>query len=171
MLRDAAARTKGVPAFRADLLGAAVNCERGAISAELLADLDGFAGEVSRLGDPVRELELALFTADLALSSDDPRPIALVAKRDGFIAKARESGPVLLGIALVLDHSASALAHDAIRLADTQSDFDLLCGASPREDRAQLCGILTTLRGATGSAEDRAKIAKASLQKLLTIPK
>ena len=171
MLHDAASRLKGVPALRADVLGAAVNCGRGAISAELLADLDGFATEITRLGDPVRELELALFTADLALSSDDARPIAIVARRDGFIARSRESGPVLLGIALVLDHVASALAHDPIRIAETRTDYELLCGTNPRDDRAELCGIVASLRSDTGAAEERAKTAKAALQKLLTIPK
>ncbi len=171
LLHDAAAHTKGVPAFRADLLGGAVNCNKGNISAEMLADLDGFATEIARLGDPMRELELALFATELTLTSNDVRPISLVVRRDGYLARGRDAGPLLLGIGLLLDHAASTLAHEPVRLSATQVDYDLLCGTMPRDDRAQLCGLISSLRKDTGDPDARAKTARSALERVMTIPK
>jgi hypothetical protein len=171
LLHDAASRTKGVPAFRADLLGGAVNCNKGNISAEMLADLDGFAAELGRLGDPMRELELALFAAELTLTSGDARPITVVVRREGYLSRSRDAGPLLLGMGLLLDHAASALAHEPVRLAPTQVDYDLLCGTMPRDDRATLCGLISGLRRDVGEPDARAKTARAALEKVMTIPK
>jgi hypothetical protein len=166
-MRKAAAQLDRVPTTRADLLSAIVNCSAGSVTSTLVADLSALDDEVRRIGDAKRQLEVGLFAAGLGLQHGEPGPLLALAKKPDFVARHREDGPAALGVALVLDHASSALAGQPIRLQETKPDVDLLCGAVPPRDRAELCRMLEVLRTPGRTADDRKKAAESTLRKLV----
>jgi hypothetical protein len=167
LVRGAAARLERAPALHADLMSVAVNCEAQTLSPALVTDLEALDKDLDRLGDPPRRLDVSLFAAKLALVHGSADPLRAVVDRPDFVSRARESGAGPLGLALLLDHAASALAGANVRVKATQDDVDLLCGRSPPADRLELCKLLDPLRNESSTADARKKAAEAALRKLL----
>ncbi|NUO47874.1 MAG: hypothetical protein HOV80_03350 [Polyangiaceae bacterium] len=167
LIRSAAARLDRVATTRADLLSAAVNCEANSISPALVTDIGSLDTEIDRIGDSSRQLEVSLFAAKLALTHGSNEPLAVLVGKPDFVSRQRETGPGPLGFALLLDHASSALAGQPIRIKETASDVELLCGRIPPPDRAELCKLLEPLRVEKAAAAERRKAAEAALRRLL----
>lgn len=164
-MRKATDQLAGVASLRADLLTAIVNCEVGGETAPLTADLTLLDAELSRVGDPSRQIQIGLFAAVLAMRRNEPVLIESIVQKPGFLASHREHGS-LLPIALTLDHVANALAGKEIDVQGTQRDMDFLCGLNDLPAGPDTCKTLRQLREPNADAAARRRVAEGVLTKM-----
>jgi len=164
-LRRAFSELDGAPAIRADLLAAIVNCEVGAETSVIAADLALLDAELRLLGDPSRELRSGLFAAALSAKRADASLLQGLTKQPDFVSRHREHGG-LLAFAVMLDQVGSALAGQPIDSERNKKDIELLCGLGDAPAGAELCKMLKQLRQSGLSTDDRKKIAEQTIEKL-----
>ncbi len=164
-LRLAAERLEGVPTSRADLLTAVVNCEAGAPVSVLSADLVDLDRALDEVGDPARQIQIGFFAAAVAQRRAEPPIAAAIVKKPDFVSKHRKDG-LVLALALLLDHLASALAGEAPDVQGTKRDMDLLCGAGDEPAGRDVCRSLASLRASGLDGSKRKRLAEEILEKL-----
>jgi hypothetical protein len=155
-LNSLADRMKGAPIARADLLTAFVNCSTGAQPSALAKALSSLDDELVEVGDPQRTASLALFAAGAGIKLGTWEPLEAIALKPGFVDRWQSSYPQAIGAALVLDHAATVLHGDPVRIEATQAQYDLVCGGMPASDRIVICKTLDSLRK-KGKPDDASK--------------
>lgn len=159
-----------LPGSRADMLSVAVNCAGADAGADLEKDLASLDAETRRLADPMRNLKVMLFAADLALRADRPALLLSLVRGPGFVDRFVPVSGNAAAFALVLHHAAFTLAGEAIDRAPTEAAFSLVCSSFPSPERALECEEVRALRDAGIAAETRKKLAKDAIGKLLQPP-
>jgi hypothetical protein len=130
-------------------------------------DLLALDVETRKLADPMRNLKVLLFAADLALRVDRPQILLPLVRAPGFVDRfLRMSGNAVAG-ALLLDHAARILSGERLDAAQTEGAFSLVCASFPSEERRAECDDLEALRSAARPADARKKLAKEALGRLL----
>lgn len=168
LLRRTAQQVPEAASLRADLYSSLLNCSKASVTETLLDDLVALDVEATKLGDTIRRLELASHAAALTLNLADPRPLAVVVRRPGFVEPTRQLGPRALGIALLLEQAGSVLEGKPLAPSQRAAEVELLCGPYPAADRKALCEQLTKLRSPELGAEPRKDLARATLSALLS---
>ncbi|MEZ4309901.1 MAG: hypothetical protein R3F14_17830 [Polyangiaceae bacterium] len=134
------------PWSRADMLVVAVNCTGAAGAADLESDLKALDDETRKLADPMRNLKVLLFAAELSLRADKPQLLLSLVRAPSFLDRfLRMHGNAVAG-ALLLHHTAHLLAAEPFDPAQTEGPFSLVCGAFPAADRRIECDDLKALR-------------------------
>ncbi|MFO0616144.1 MAG: hypothetical protein U0414_26360 [Polyangiaceae bacterium] len=154
------ATLKAVPSLRADLETVLVNCSTGAAPADLAQALSALDDDLVLVGDPTRSVNLVLFSAGASVKVGSWEPLEAIALKPGFLDRWEARAPESLFAGLVLDHAATILHGDAVRLDATAPSFDLICGGVPPPERAPICKLLEGLRKA-GKPDDALKKAAA----------
>lgn len=167
-----AARTLGrspalLPGLRSDMLAVAVNCAGADAGAEMEKDLLSLDEETRKLADPMRNLRVLLFAADLARSGGRPQILLPLVRSPGFVDRFLKISGNAVAAALVLHHAAHILAGEAFDLAPTEGAVALVCGSFPSADRNVECGQIRSMRDAALAKDAREKVAKEALDHLL----
>ncbi len=159
-----------LPTSRSDMLAVAVNCWVPGATTELEKDLAALDEETRKLADPMRNLKLLFFVADLSLRTGKPGLLLPLVRAPGFVDRfLRMHGNAVAG-ALVLHHAAHLLAGEPLDPAPTDGPFGLVCSAFPSEDRRAECDDLKALRDGSRPADARKALAKEALTRLLNPP-
>ncbi len=159
-----------LPGSRADMLTVAVNCAGADAGADLEKDLAALDAETRKLADPMRNLKVMLFAADLALRVDRPQLLLSLVRAPGFVDRFLPISGNAVAFALVLHHAAFTLAGEALDPAPTEATFSLVCGSFPSADRRFECDEVAALRDGKVGQDARKKLAKDAIGKLLEPP-
>lgn len=171
--RELSTATELGPHLRADLLSLAANCSGGRIDQQLIDDLLALDRLTRQLPVPLRNLQLTIFVAQLALSQDEWKPLVALVDEPGFVRRWLRFGPELATGALLLHHAAQVMAGKPIDAAVTQPAYRLLCATFPPADRGPTCHAIGVLRSPTPPA-DKKQAAREALRELmsrLTVPR
>lgn len=158
------------PASRADMLSVAVNCAGVDAGAGIEADLAALDAETRKLAAPMRNLEVMLFAAGIALRVDKPEILLALVRAPGFVDRSLRAGANAAAAALVLHHAAFALAGEALDPAPTEGAVSLVCSAFPSEDRRAECDAILALRDPKTKDAARKTLAKDAIRRLLEPP-
>ena len=150
--------------LRADLLSIAANCDNSVTVESDLATLDTLTQQHA---EPLRNFELLIFAARVALTDDRYKPLLTMSRQPGYMRRWLRLGPDLATAALTLHHAAAIGAtgtHDTkgIDKEGTAGFYRLLCTTFPAKARGSMCHQIALMRGDGAMAEKRA-VAKQAL--------
>jgi hypothetical protein len=168
------------PWLRSDLLSAAVNCTAAAGGKEVEDDVTQLDEDTRKTPDPSRNLQLVLSMADLATRTDTWDMLEKLVDKPDFVPRWMGLHPRAATAALLLDHAAATIAGKAVSVDKTKGAYELLCQTFTAQDRAEMCGMIGSLRKpAEGAAadqaadrpravrDDRQRFAKEAVKKLV----
>ena len=153
---------------RSDMLAVAVKCWVPGPTTELEKDLAALDVETRKLADPMRNLNMLLFTADFSLTAGKPELLLSLVKAPGFVDRFLGlHGNAVVGM-LMLHHTAHLLAGEPLDPAATAGAFGLVCLSFPSDERRSKCDELKGMRDATKPIAERKALAKDALTRFLT---
>jgi hypothetical protein len=159
------------PALRADLLSVAVNCEAALGGPDMDADVLALDEETRRLPDPARNLKLVLWLADKAARTNRWDTLGKLVERPDFVGRWMSVHPQAAVAALLVDHATAAARGQPVAVEKTRGTYQLHCESFPSAERQELCAAIAALRAPPqGPAEERQRMAREAVKKLVTAP-
>jgi hypothetical protein len=152
--------------LRSDMLSVVANCAGATPDAVLVDDLVALDQLTQQHALPMRNYELLVFAARLAIGTGDYQPLHRISQAPGFVARWQRLGPDLGTTALLLHHAAAVGAGKPLDSEGTAPFYRLLCTTFPQKHRRPMCGAMSMLRGAAGNAEKK-RVATDALRAIV----
>lgn len=156
------------PSFRADMWTLVVNC--GGSGAELEKDLVALDLETRKLPDPMRNLKVLFYAADLASRTGRPELLWSLVQDPAIVDRFLSLSGNAAAFALVLHHAAAALAATTPDLGKTEASYTLVCESFPSADRKAECDDVKALRDKSAAPVILKQRAKEALRRILAPP-
>ncbi|MBK8256359.1 MAG: hypothetical protein IPK82_27280 [Polyangiaceae bacterium] len=169
----AAARTLGrspaLPSMvKADMFTVAINCAGVSNGAGLEKDLSDLDLETRFLADPIRNLKVLFFAAELALKTDKGDLLYSLVQDPHFLDRFLNLHGNAVAAALLFHHGGHVLTGKPFDLAQTEGAYSLICTSFPSPERKAECDDLKAIRASDRASSAAKKLAEGALLRLIS---